>query len=290
MTIYQNPSIEPDEVPIAMKEAFRCFNDAFDTEYSEDNVKIAYCTFETFPQVYEDFCSKCFPSWLAEDYMNPAFYMDTNASALVEGENSGIIINTSVPFPFFEWVNSLTHELAHVYATRNEYHGQSFYEKHCCDPSLSAEEDMIYIGYQVWKEFIADYLTAYARPYMVPMTLYQLRSQIKQFDSVIRDLKPTSLKAITLVLVGIFTSREFLTSRDKEAFLSLLKEKKVVDTEEYKGLIRTVIDHLCREDIEPFCINEWFMDDIGNQVRSLVTGKQCQILTGKRKNQGILEL
>lgn len=37
MNVYQKQYIDAEKIPLALKEAFGCFNRSFDTEYSESN-------------------------------------------------------------------------------------------------------------------------------------------------------------------------------------------------------------------------------------------------------------
>lgn len=274
MEIFQKKFIETSEIPLALNEAFRFFNEAFDTDFSEANIITAYFTFENFPSVYKEICEQHFPSWLSEDYTNPQFYNDAQAMALVNGNKGGILINTSVQFSFYEWVESLTHELSHIFAVQSEYYGRDFYLECCSNPQLSPAEDMLYVGYTVWKEFIADYLTVFATPYKPLIPLYRYRGEINRFDSMVTNLNKTSLKALSLVLVAIFTSKEFLTTKSKEDFLETLIKRCSLNMSEYHDLINTVFDHLRDANTDAHIINEEFIDDIGSLVRRIVVGRK----------------
>lgn len=277
MDIYQKRYIDAEEIPLALEDAFERFNDAFETKYSLENVKIGFFTFQNFPSVFRKFCESDFPSWLFENYENPSFYSDAQAMALVEGSSAGILINVSVSFSYLEWVNTLIHELSHIYATQSEYGGRSFYRECCCDADLSAEEDMLYIGYSVWKEFIADYLTVFATAQPL-LTLYRYRGEIKRFDSMITNLKPTSLKAVSLVLVAVFTSKEHLTTESKEEFLDVLEKKTVLNMDEYRNLMKLILDHVRSVETEPQIINDSFIDELGSLVRKIVIDREIRRL------------
>ena len=278
MEIYQKQYIGADEIPFALNEAFSLFNSTFDTNYSLSNVKVSFFTFQTFPKMFHDFCEADFPSWLAEDYTNPSFYRDTQAMALVEEDKAGILINISVAFSYWEWVKALLHELAHIYATQKEYNGKSFYTQCCSNNDLCAEEDMLYIGYTVWKEFIAEYLVIFAMP-TPPISLYRYRGEIKRFDLMIKDLKPDSLSAMSLILVAVFTSKEHLTTRSKENFLEILKEKHVLNMDEYHHLIHLIIDHIRNDQFEPQIITDDFIDELGSMIRKIVVERAIRKLS-----------
>lgn len=278
MNLYQKQYIDPEEIPFALAEAFAYFNDEFGTEYSTDNVKIGFFTFQTFPSVFRKFCENDFPTWLYEDYENPNYCIDAQSMALVEGSNAGILINISKPFSFVDWIITLIHEIAHIYAAQTEYGGKNFYRECCCDADLPSEEDMLYIGYSVWKEFIADYLTSFTSIWKLK-TLYQYRGEIKRFDAAVTNLKPNSLKAIELVLVAIFTSKEHFAANSKEEFIDILEKKTVLNMDEYRDMIKLIFDHIHNERTAEHVINDEFIDELGSHVRKIVIDREFRRFT-----------
>lgn len=283
MNLYHKKHIDAEEIPLALGVALKQFNDAIGTSYSEESIKIAYCTFETFPSVYKKFCKSDFPSWLLEDYTNPAFYADVQAAAFVEGDKAGILINTSVSFSMDEWVHDLMHEIAHIFAAQNEYLGRSFYTECCDNEDISVYEDTMYIGYAVWREFIADYITAFTTPHEPRPGIEQYRLDIKRFDSVIQDYSRVSLKAVSLVLAAIFTCKDYMDAESLEEFREILEKKNLLNLNEYDKLIVAIFDKVNDETIEPHIINEDFIDTLGSLIRHIVSNRRRSNTISKKE-------
>lgn len=271
MLSHQEPLVSADRIPDALKVAFRQFNEAIGTSYSEATVKIGYFTFDNFPTVFKNFCEHDFPSWLNENYTNPSYWSDMQASAYVEGNKAGILINTSIPFTFSEWTHDLTHELSHIYATQNEYLGRSFYNAHCRDEGVSIYEDTIYIGYAVWREFIAEFITAFASPHELLQSISVFMPDIREFDLLIRDVSKDGLRAVSLILSALFTCREYMYAQSKEEFFEMLTIRKPVSLEKYGKLISFIFDKVNDKKSEPHIIDVEFMDTLGSLVRFLIS-------------------
>lgn len=274
MNLYHRKHISAEEIPNALRVAFWRFNETIGTSYSEANVKIGYFTLDNFVDVFRKFCEIDFPEWLREDYTNPSFYLDMQASAFVEGDKAGILINTSAPFSFFEWVHDLTHELAHIYAAQNEYSGRSFYNEHCCNTDLSVSEDVVYIGYAVWREFIAEYITAFTTPHEPHPSMEHYFLDIRRFDSEIRNCGKVSLRAMSMVLTAVFTCQDYMDAESKEEFLEILEEKKPLNLKEYGKLIDTIFDKVNDENVDPHIIDEDFMETLGSLVRYIISNRR----------------
>ena len=273
MIPYQEKFISSEKIPDALKTAFHHFNNSIGTSYSEANVKIGYFTPEDFTTVFRKFCEKDFPSWLKEDYSRLSYFSDMQASAFIEGDKAGILINTFVPFTYTEWVHDLTHELAHIYAVQNEYLGRSFYDEHCSNKDIPVNEDVIYIGYAVWREFIADYITAFTTPHKPRPDLDVFMADIREFDSLTMSIDKDSFGAISLILVALFTCQEYMDAQDKEGFYKLLADRKPVDLDEYGKLIDHVFDKVNDEKTEPHIIDVDFIETFGSLVRQLIFGR-----------------
>ena len=72
--LFTKAYLTSDEILEVLDHALNSFNVTFDSDYSRDDILVGFFTFADFPSVYERFCKKNFPSWLKEDYTNPAFY------------------------------------------------------------------------------------------------------------------------------------------------------------------------------------------------------------------------
>lgn len=273
MSILQKPVIDEQEISIALSEAVKIFNDTYEADFILSEMKVAYCTMSTFSETYERLCSQYFPSWLKENYKSESFYKDTLASALIEGDNVGILINTSCSFPFAEWVRVLLHELAHLYAVQNEFNGANFYKEFCADTDIHMIDDLMYIGYSVWKEFIADFMSVYACPYYPIGTIYQYRKRIKESELQINGFNAYSFRAASVLLAYLFGSKEFAVAKSWDEYWTKVESRKLFDCEMYKNLVHLVYNHLKTKAHLPHEISEDFIAEIGCEIHGIINRK-----------------
>jgi len=273
VSILQKPVIDEQEIPIALSVAVELFNDTYGADFILSEMKVAYCTMSTFSETYGKLCSKYFPSWLKENYKAESFYEDTLASALVEGNNVGILINTTYSFSFTEWVRVLLHELAHLYAVQNEFNGENFYKEYCADADIRMTDDMMYIGYSVWKEFIADFMSVYACPYYPIGTIYHYRKNIKDTESEISGFNALSFRAASLLLAYLFGSKDFATAKTWEEYWTKVESRKLFDCAMYKNLVHLVYNHLKSKAHLPHEISEDFIAEIGCEIHGIINRK-----------------
>ena len=145
------------------KEALLCaaetLNERMGTGFSEDNLVLRCFQTENQQKVFEEFCKQYFPDRLTDRYKEDD-YFDFHASAFVgEGEINvdGVLLRTDIERTPATLYHILLHELAHIFCTRNEFGGDSFYKRYCMDDTLSSEEDgAINAGYAIWRELIAE--------------------------------------------------------------------------------------------------------------------------------------
>ena len=145
------------------KEALLCaaetLNERMGTEFSEDNLMLRCFQAENQQEAFEGFCKQYFPNRLTDRYKEDG-YFDFHASAFVsEGESGvdGVLLRTDIERTPATLYHILLHELAHIFCTRNELGGDSFYKRYCMDDTLSSEEDgAINAGYAIWRELIAE--------------------------------------------------------------------------------------------------------------------------------------
>lgn len=268
--VFQEEYLPIEKISVALRESFYRFNKYIGASFSEANVKVGYFTMDNFVEVFREFCKDDFPEWLREDYTNPSYCEDMQASAFVDGDKAGILINTSVPFSFFDWVRDLAHELAHIYAVQNEYEGRSFYDEHCDGGNIPVGEDVVYIGYAVWREFIADYIAAFTTPEVPRPSLDSCFLTIQEQNSIISGVGKRALRAVSMVLAAIFTCQDYMDAADKEEVWNILKAKKPVNLEEYGKLLSFIYNKVNNENIEPHVINEDFIGALGSLVLELV--------------------
>ena len=279
--LFTKAYLTSDEILEVLDHALNSFNVTFDSDYSRDDILVGFFTFADFPSVYERFCKKNFPSWLKEDYTNPAFYEYTCASALYEGKYNGILINANVQCNYWRWYQILLHELSHLFASRNEYHGEKFYDKHCADQSISMQQDSTYLGYTIWKEFIADYMACLAMPFEPETSLARIKDNVNEDLDQIEDATKYSMLAMTRVLSDIFTTKEFFACESWECFNGKLMKLQPSIHPALVEMFSVVYNHLKRLDREAYKIHEDFIAVIGSTFQSFVFHNQSNLLRNR---------
>lgn len=149
------------------------FNEKCGTNYSLDNIKVAFCTAENIVDVYRDFTQKYgFASEMKaitdfEDVLAEAFVGQTDIDSLDHVD--GILIRLDLPknVKYKEHLYQMTiiHELAHIFCSTHEIKtagkaGQGFYDLYCAGkPGTPADQfnnGFMNAGYAIWRDFIAE--------------------------------------------------------------------------------------------------------------------------------------
>lgn len=161
-----------EAIPLLLQKACDLFNAKCNTNYSLDNIKIAYCMMADAVDVYKAFTKQFgfrsakrsksnFKTMLAESFVGQT---DIDDPSHVDG----ILIRKDSPSELDSpeyYMMMLVHELAHIFCVTHEIDtagkaGQRFYDLYCEDtPGTLAEEynnGYMNAGYAIWREFIAD--------------------------------------------------------------------------------------------------------------------------------------
>lgn len=161
-----------EAIPLFLQKACDLYNEQCRTNYSLDNIKVAYCTMNNITEVYRSFTKqydfhsenrtkKDFECLIAE-----AFVGQTNIDD--PRHVDGLLIRTDPPEEFDRpdyYMIMIVHELSHIFCTTHEIPtagkaGQRFYDLYCEDtpgtPALEYNNGYMNAGYAIWREFIAD--------------------------------------------------------------------------------------------------------------------------------------
>lgn len=198
-----------DAIPMLLAKACELMNRECNTNYSLDNIRIAFCTITDAVDVYKSFTSqhgfhserrirKDFESILAETFIGET---DIDDPSHVDG----ILIRTDPPAELDNpetYMIVLVHELARIFCTTHEIDsagkaGQRFYDLYCEDrpgtPAKNYNNGYINAGYAIWREFIADIIQdiVYQQPSkhledIVPVLLL-LAKQVKVGNSAAKS-------------------------------------------------------------------------------------------------------
>ena len=168
----EEPIIKESAIPAIVAEVCEMYNERFQTSYSLDNIKLAFCTLTDITSVYDTFTKQHgfhsekrtiedFEFTLAETFVGQT---DCNDPKHVDG----ILIRTDPPkdldnYEYYKMM--IVHEIAHIFCITHEIDsadkaGQRFYDRYCAgtpkDFSETFYDGQINAGYAIWREFIAD--------------------------------------------------------------------------------------------------------------------------------------
>jgi len=144
------------------------------TPFTPDDIVIEFFKPSEALAKYRSFCSRYFPRKLdGTEYLKPDFFKTMGASALVGITKSGLFIRSTLQCNEDEFRHIILHELAHIYCIKTEMppdkHFIDIYlgctaETEFANVSERQEDGCISAGYEVWREFIADYIAVCLDP------------------------------------------------------------------------------------------------------------------------------
>lgn len=255
------------------KEALLCaaetLNERMGTEFSEDNLVLSCFQTENQQEVFEQFCKQYFPDRLTDRYKEDG-YFDFHASAFVgEGENSvdGVLLRTDVERTPATLYHILLHELAHIFCTRNELGGDSFYKRYCMDDTLSSEEDgAINAGYAIWRELIAELIASEKDDNCVVLSLEDKEDILRYYMEELED--GNRKMAVSMILCEALTSREGEPAATWNATKRKVAKYEPFDDPLFMDLLELVVRKLKKNFVE---IDRDFILELGSRYLFLVT-------------------
>lgn len=255
------------------KEALLCaaetLNESMGTEFSEDNLVLCCFQTENQQEVFEQFCKQYFPERLTDRYKEDG-YFDFHASAFVgEGENSvdGVLLRTDVERTPATLYHILLHELAHIFCTRNELGGDSFYKRYCMDDTLSSEEDgAINAGYAIWRELIAELIASEKDDNCVVLSLEDKEDILRYYMEELED--GNRKMAVSMILCEALTSREGEPAATWNATKRKVAKYEPFDDPLFMDLLELVVRKLKKNFVE---IDRDFILELGSRYLFLVT-------------------
>lgn len=255
------------------KEALLCaaetLNESMGTEFSEDNLVLCCFQTENQQEVFEQFCKQYFPERLTDRYKEDG-YFDFHASAFVgEGENSvdGVLLRTDVERTPATLYHILLHELAHIFCTRNELGGDSFYKRYCMDDTLSSEEDgAINAGYAIWRELIAELIASEKDDNCVVLSLEDKEDILRYYMEELED--GNRKMAVSMILCEALTSREGEPAATWSTTKRKVAKYEPFDDPLFMDLLELVVRKLKKNFVE---IDRDFILELGSRYLFLVT-------------------
>ena len=253
--------MEYNEYKNALLCAAETLNESMGTEFSEDNLVLRCFQTENQQEVFEQFCKQYFPDRLTDRYKEDG-YFDFHASAFVgEGENcvDGILLRTDVERSPATLYHILLHELAHIFCTRNELGGDSFYERYCMDNAISREEDgTINAGYAVWRELAAELIAFELDDNCNVISLRRKKDLLNYYEEEL--LTGNGKMCVSMILCEAMTSAEGEESMTWDAAKGKFARFKPFDDPLYRDLLALVFTHIREHFIK---IDRDFIYEIG---------------------------
>lgn len=245
------------------------FNERMGTAFSEDNLLLRCFQAENQQEVFEQFCKRYFPDRLTDRYKEDG-YFDFHASAFVgEGQSNpdGILLRTDIERTPATLYHILLHELAHIFCTRNELDGDSFYKCYCMDSTLSSEEDgAINAGYAIWRELVAEVIAFEMDDNCDVLPLRSKKEILRYYEEELEigDRK----RAVSMILCEALTSEECEMSATWNAVQKKLAKYKPFDNPLFMDLLELVFRKLRKSLVK---IDRDFILELGSLYLILVT-------------------
>lgn len=256
--INREPSSTSDmeeTLTVFLQQACELYNDNFDTNYSLDNIKIAFCTLDNIVEVYNEFTQKYgfhsekrimsdFESVWAEAFVGQT---DIDDPAHVDG----LLVRIDPPKEFATlqyYKIMLVHEIAHIFCTTHEIKsagkaGQRFYDLYCADipgtPSEEYNNGYINAGYAIWREFIAEIVQdiVYQQP---ALHLNEISKQLRSLANNIKLGNPDAKSFLHRYLSDIMNTWEGAEAETWEELEKKLNKMKMP----FMSIIHHVYDML----------------------------------------------
>ena len=162
------------------------FNSAVGKNFlNMQNLKIEFFNLENGIAVYERFCKQYFPSYLGkyhDDYTQDGYMNSFVAQAFINHDTYGILCSLDTDVDPNSWYETILHEMVHIYCTTHESNGDNFFDKYCVNKKNNFKDGTMGAGYEVWREFIAYYWGAELTPFSTPLSLAQVRAEVRNID------------------------------------------------------------------------------------------------------------
>lgn len=260
---------EEDILEIAAS-MFERFNEQFCTNYTMENVKLAFCTVLTANKTYEAFTKKygfyserkkSFQSFGAEVFIGRTDCDDP-------GHVDGILVRTDVP-PEINNARSymclFAREIAQVFCATHEIptaktEGKRFYDLYCAGtPRNQAEtvaDGQMNAGYAIWRQLIPDIIAnmVYAEP---PLYLKEVKTEIDKLAQEVKVGVSAAKEAMYMILAKVMNSIEAKEANSWEMLKEGLREVDIPFAE----VIHLVYDQLNTECA--YRITPEFIQDLG---------------------------
>lgn len=252
LRLYDSKRTKRDNVESIIESCTQIFNETLgEIFFRDDNLKVAFCDSENRTSAYEEFCGQFFPLYLGEGYSRTDPFAAQAFTNMDEGIY-GVLVCLDTDCDSNEWYQIILHELSHIFCIAHEIDGESFQYKYSKrNLGDSSEYWYIHIGYQVWCEFIANYITYQLNPFTRPLMLKKLREVVRECDTNVTRNNPDKVQYLSQLLQYIFLSPKIRAAGDADTVICLLEKNRIFATkarcEKYEGMINLIFEQLRRD-------------------------------------------
>lgn len=243
------------------------FNSAVGKNFlNMQNLKIEFFNLENGIAVYERFCKQYFPSYLGkyhDDYTQDGYMNSFVAQAFINHDTYGILCSLDTDVDPNSWYETILHEMVHIYCTTHESNGDNFFDKYCVNKKNNFKDGTMGAGYEVWREFIAYYWGAELTPFSTPLSLAQVRAEVRNIDEDVDAKNSVAKMLVSRILAFIFRNPTVRRANNVTIAYEILQKNKIfvsdIRVRSYKSLIETIFEQLSKKDywrISPYFIDE----------------------------------
>ena len=263
-----------------LREYFACaldiFSDFVESNINKKSVKLLFFTKEDAVHKYEEMCLD-FPQYLSEPYKAEEFFTDVAASAFVNGDKYGVLVDSNIALPPEEIIMTFLHEIVHLFCTKNEVSGGAFFEKYCS--GTGTLDGMINAGYAIWREAIADITADAAISDFATMTLADVHDEVMRQYTALSFANPASKRAMSLIIAYIMISKEIACTEDWHKAEAAIIEYFRFDDPRVIKIFELVFRKLHKQ---PFWeITPEFITELGDLYLWIISGKELRTFAGK---------
>lgn len=245
------------------------FNSAVGKNFlNMQNLKIEFFNLENGIAVYERFCKQYFPSYLGkyhDDYTQDGYMNSFAAQAFINHDTYGILCSLDTDVDPNSWYETILHEMVHIYCTTHESNGDNFFDKYCVNKKNNFKDGTMGAGYEVWREFIAYYWGAELTPFSTPLSLAQVRAEVRNIDEDVDAKNSVAKMLVSRILAFIFRNPTVRRANNVAIAYEILQKNKIfvsdIRVRSYKSLIETIFEQLLKKDY--WRISPYFIDELG---------------------------
>lgn len=269
------PIMKTDLIQRLFAHALHLFNAKLGTEYTSDNIKLAFCTSRTWAGIRSAF-SETFG--ICAEQEKPGPHSATLAEAFVgqtdcddSAHVDGILIRTDAPGDLDNpeaYLHILVHEISHIFCTTNEietasYKNQRFFDLYCAGKPATMNETIsdgtMNAGYAIWREFIADILTDIVDQ-QPSAHLSDVKEHLLLISKEVKVGNSAAKACLTRYLSIIMNSWEGSEAETWSELKTVLTSMKLP----FVNIVELVFENLHQKDAQCYEITPDFIADLGN--------------------------